>query len=332
MLTVPQDAVGERALLMPTAGNPDYFPLQPGNRWEYNGHTTTVTGRVTAPDGRHYFALDGYWQSVDPNRLVRTNRMHGVVEFNSDSPNPNLWYRLNAPVGTSWTIMSERPVPCLDGATLTIGSRTEVVTVPAGTFKDVVRIDIGNRCIDGGIIIEWFAPGVGLIKRANQSLIGVFFSELTRAEVGNLSLPAQSYGTTLSLNRLDYVNKLRPGTISNLVPVVRGNFKLVNHTETPLELDFEGCRRVSLVVRDDAGNELVRAQGDDGGCCATCTDVRHLSLADGVLKVRFKFFLRQPDGSPLPDGRYALVATLETLDPAPLHPSASVVVVVSSAY
>jgi hypothetical protein len=337
-LALSSDGATAPTLITPTVDMPDYFPLQVGNRWDYGGpagvFTATVTGNVLAADGRRYFTLDGYRSPFDPTRLVSATRRNRITEFNPDGLNPNLWYLLGAPVGTSWTIRIQPPLgpldECVNGSTVTVGSRTEEVIVRAGTFRGVVRLDIANHCFDFGTVAEWFAPEVGLIKREDVTFSGTAVTELIRAEVGDLTLPAPRYSAHLSLERPDYVNNLTPPIGPGSLPVIRGSFKLVNRTGFPLELDFPGCKSVSIVVRNGAGAELVHARGDDGSCCPACTAVKHLSLTDGILVLPFTFRLQLPGGSPLPPGRYSVDATLMTLDPPPLRSSASAMIDVRS--
>jgi hypothetical protein len=325
-----------------SADVPRYFPLAVGNRWVYERTgpigseqwTAAVVDRVTPPNGWLYFVLDGYF---GPRRLVRATPGGAVFEFNPDGPADNLWYRLDAEVGTTWQIQLE-PLPtlspmadCVSGSKVVLARRTEVVTVPAGTFEGVVRLDFSSPCADAGIESEWFAPGVGLIRRQESSFAGPVVSQLVRAAIGDSTLPPLPYSSTLSLDRPVYVNNLMPPIGPRATPTVRGRFVVSNTTDIPISFAFSGCMSVGVVVLDEAGHEVLRARGEGGGCCL-CKVVLNVSLVNDALVVPFAFKLETPAGQPLPDGRYAVAAALETLDVAPLRPSATATIEVRSVY
>jgi hypothetical protein len=284
-----------------------------------------VAGRVTTPNGEPYFVLDGYF---GPGRLVRNGPGGAVLEFNPNGPADNLWYRLGAAAGTTWQLQLEPPptlgpiADCVSGSKVVLASRTEVATVPAGTFRGVVRLDFSSPCADAGLESEWFAPGVGLIRRQELSFAGPVVSELVSAEVGDLTLPRLAYASSLSLDRPVYVNNLMPTIGPPALPIVRGRFVVSNNSDLPIHFVFAGCKSVSVVVVDEAGSEVLRARGDDGGCCL-CPGVVHVSLVRDALVVPFSFELVTRDGQPLSDGRYAVTATLQTLDMMALRPSAT---------
>jgi len=61
---------------------------------------------------------------------------------------PQLLADFSAPVATTTRIDLD---PCNRGE-VTIGARGLEVTTPAGTFKDVVRLDLVPSCNDGGVV------------------------------------------------------------------------------------------------------------------------------------------------------------------------------------
>jgi hypothetical protein len=321
---------------------PSYFPLEVGNRWVYERRgpigsepwTVAVRDRVTTPKGELYFVLDGYF---GPRRLVRTTLRSAVSEFDPDGPADNLWYRLGAEVGATWQIQLEPPptlspiADCVNGSKALLASRSAVVTVPAGTFERVVRVDVSSPCADAGIESEWFAPGVGLIRRQETSFAGPVVSELVWTAFGDPARSRLPYSSSLSLDQPVYVNNLMPPIGPGAIPTVRGRLVVSNTTDIPVRFAFPGCISVDVVVRDEAGNEVLRARGEGGGCCL-CNDLLNVSLVNDALVVPFSFRLGTRAGQPLADGRYAVTATLETLDVAPLRPSATAAVEVRSVH
>ena len=317
----------------PALGTPSYFPLGVGNRWVYQkvgpGGTSTWKVEVVEagmPAGPWpFFRLDGYFQG--PPRMVRADRGGAVREVLPNSGQEYLWYLLGAPVGTTWQLQlapspTAGPVSdCVDGSKLVVASRNEVVRVPAGEFTRVVRIDFRSHCVDAGITSEWFAPGVGLVRREETSLAGPVISELVQAELGGMALPRAFYSTTLSLDSPRYVNNLMPPVGPNSVPTARGSFAVRNFTDVPVELTFSGCQSATVAVEDEAGEVVVRARTDDGGCC-TCTNLVTATLLHDVLVLPVSVKLSTEKGEPLPTGRYSITVTLDTVGAAQLRPSA----------
>jgi hypothetical protein len=326
-----------RPVLSPSA----YFPLRPGYRWVYravgaSGEVRTWEVRVleqpapSAPSVRSYQLLAGYFD--DATRLVRSDAFGNVLERDGDARD-RLWYRLGAPVGTSWTLSTAPPEPaCLAGATLTVGARDEVVTVPAGEFRGVVRVDYsGSRCADAGITTEWFAPGVGLVRRAETTIAGALVSELVTAEFGETGWPRGAWEVALQLDAPVFVHNLMPPVAPEALARVRGALVVRNRGDQPVELVFSGCRSVTLELRDEAGTVVRATRADDGGCCA-CDNLVTVTLVRDALVLPFSFTLAGAAGIPLPDGRYGLTATLDTVGAEALRPAARTVITVQSVH
>ena len=178
-----------------------HFPLQAGNQWNY-----TKQGPVEAEpwqvlvDTRASDAgveLQGYFGAT---RTVCAGTGGVIHEVTADLGG-EMWYDLGASVGSGWRMHLDTDIDtpgCVDGSKITIASRTEHVEVPAGSFDNVIRLDYVSPCADAGILSEWFAPSVGLIKRIEQSFAGPRVSELQSAVVGGVVMPGS------------YCNGLRP--------------------------------------------------------------------------------------------------------------------------
>ena len=327
----------------PSMGKSSYFPLRSGYEWVYQRASPTGSDswRASVLEGnvvsarQHYLALSGYVPG--PPRSVRVDGRDTVSEANPTGRTDFLWYLLGAPAGTSWEFQlgpspSAPPgTECLDRAKVTVASRSDVVSVPAGEFADVVRLEFRSVCADAGPVSEWFAPGVGLIKRAESSFAGAVVSELVSARLGDLVLPRLGYVTAVQLDTPVYVNDLMPPVGPGSLPVVKGAVLVRNDTERPIEFTFGGCKSASVEVRNDLGEVVAEARGDDGGCCA-CDDLVTVVLGRGQLWVPFVFKLATPADEPLRDGRYALTATLDTLGAPALRPTATATIEVHSVY
>ena len=326
----------------PTVVAASYFPLQPGNHWVYekqrpSGPTTwevTVTETGASAPQRLYETITGYFSAA---RQVRVDGDDNVFEWSGEGLHETLWYPLDAPVGTRWDIRLA-PIPlaspfpdCVTGSKLVLASRGDTVDVPAGTFGNVVRVDWFSPCADAGITSEWFAPGVGLIRRDETTFAGPVSSVLVRADIGLGRLPRAAFATTLGLDAYRYVNNLMPPVGPDATPTARGVLEVRNFTEVPLELTFSGCKSVAVEVRDASGTIVAQGRSDDGGCC-TCTSLLQVTVQGGVMVVPFAVQLAGPDSTPLPDGLYSLTATLETLGGDPLRPTARIPLEIGSVH
>jgi hypothetical protein len=325
-------AQGQREV-RPALRTPSYFPLTVGNQWVYRkagaGETSTWKVEVVEagmPAGPWlFFRLDGYFQG--PPRMVRGDRGGAVRELGPGGDREYLWYLLVAPVGTIWQLQlapspTANPVAdCVDGSRLVVASRDEVVKVPAGEFTRVVRVDFRSPCADAGITSEWFAPGVGLVRREETSIAGPVVSELVQAELDGVALPRTVYSTTLSLDSPRYVNNLMPPVGPGALPTARGSFALRNLTDTPVELTFRGCKSASVVVESETGEIVLRARADDGECC-DCENLLAVTLLHDVLALPLSVTLSTEKGEPLPSGRYSIAVTLDTVGATGSRPSA----------
>jgi hypothetical protein len=335
-------AQGQREI-RPVLGSLSYFPLTVGNRWVYErtgpGGTSTWTAEVaeaTMPAGPwQVYRLEGYFPGVP--RWVRADRRGTVTEFLPGGAREYLWYLLGAPPGMSWQLQLA-PTPtagpagdCVDGSRLVVASRDDVVNVPAGQFTRVVRVDFRSRCADAGITTEWFAPGVGLVRREETSIAGPVVSELVLAELEGQVLPRATYAATLSLDRPQYIKNLMPPVGPGALPIVRGTFALRNLTDVPVELAFTGCKSATVAVANEAGELVVRARADDGGCC-TCANLVTVTLTHDVLVLPLSITLATEKGDWLPDGRYIVTVTLDTAGPTALRPLAQVPIEIVSVY
>lgn len=141
---------------------PDYFPLAEGNTWTYDVSdprlgvpvTWTVTERrgdtvivERPPEGSHSGPVTLLDRGTDVDIL-----QDGRAAF----------YRFQ--IDATW--VRRDPWECDDGATFTVAVEPEPVITPAGTFHGCLRVERRTTatCDDGGTMIEWWAPGVGLVR------------------------------------------------------------------------------------------------------------------------------------------------------------------------
>jgi hypothetical protein len=206
-----------------------YFPLEVGRYWQYTIARTTMDGNVTQKylletlplrdwrgvrvagkrtvDGHQYF----YQTDEDGVRRVAYKR-RGDKELRSE--NPSLTILPAAPeIGATWerptqTIVLENSGPPWETLfritrplTLeyTVASTTDVVRVPAGEFRDCLRVvgtgridtDVGNtigRAIISVEVTEWYAPNVGLVRSRR-----IETTDIEALDYGAIHMQLESY-------------------------------------------------------------------------------------------------------------------------------------------
>jgi len=250
----------------PAAQAADYFPLHVGDKWDYvqtpvgprGLHSTLMSSsidRKTTSAGVTWFHLVNF-QGGD--HWVRETSTPRVLERPGD-----LWYRWGAAVGASWTMAINGGLPGSDGATLTLGSKTETVTVSAGTFKNCIRIDYKTNVADAGVTSEWFAPGVGLVKRIESRIYGSMLTELSDAVVAGKVYPVPpplvaTMTVTPDTITLPGILPVDPTTGLPIQPSY--NFTATLHiaaTGASVKVT-EGGYHCDFILRDPNGNEVYR--------------------------------------------------------------------------
>jgi hypothetical protein len=175
------------ALIVNASPGGNYFPLNFDNEWTYvreglEKRTVVVSideVKQNAGEEYCYFKLNNY------NGLSHWVRQKDGVVL--EEPR-NLWYWFKGKAGQSWTMQmkgaefSDDMIIGSNGANLSIVSRNETVRVPAGEFN-TIHIRFWTRVCDAGITNEWFAPGVGLVKRTESAIYGEIATVLIRAKI-----------------------------------------------------------------------------------------------------------------------------------------------------
>lgn len=157
-----------------------YFPLEEGLAWTYKDGSANL--RITGSNPTIYgpaYHLSGLFQ----DRVLYKTFDDKVMELREDSW--RLLFDLGAAEKATWTLdTSGDASDLLDGSNVTVESRTEEVTTPFGTFKNVILLTLTPRegLFDAGISQMWFAPGVGLVKWSESSIGGLQVHELSNFE------------------------------------------------------------------------------------------------------------------------------------------------------
>ncbi len=167
-----------------------YFPQNLGDEHVYRKSGKLAksndgwTDKITDKKGKN-FTHSNFWGD-GISRNLKLNKKFNVVEKAKDKK--FVWYKF---ADTSeWTIkLSQEGLPCLEGAKIKVVSHAETVQVPAGSFQNCLKLAFATNCEDAGIVEQWFAPNVGLVKQTESTIGGLLVSELVKASVGGKTYP-----------------------------------------------------------------------------------------------------------------------------------------------
>lgn len=287
-----------------------FFPLEVGSEWVYAGGTTRFTVQVLQEsreaNGRVYFEVSGYF----PDDGVRVRKLrHGssgeILEYNPGGED-FLWYRFG-PYRGAWRFETGGGLTCISGSEVRTGDFGERVEVAAGTFDDTLRLDFLTPCADAGVSREYFARGVGLVRREVTTIAGPRVVELVSATVGSKRFPRTPYGVAVSVDRPVYFNNFMPPVLDP-VPTLKAAIVLRNRSDTPLALVFPTAQRFDFVLRDARGREISR--WSDGR--AFTQQSGQETPVGGSLVYSADIRLADRGGSPLAAGFYSLIGYLTT--------------------
>jgi len=159
-----------------------YWPLADGNYWLYelcwgaqpcidSAHRMEVVHR-----GADTAVVAGpLW--VEDTLTIR--QLGSAVDMRWPDTAWNSFYRFEAGM---WA----RPpggMICNDTVFTAIPETDSIVT-PAGTFYGCLRVQSAKRCMDGGLVAEWWAPGVGLVCWVQDNIGGYQYFYLTAYRAG----------------------------------------------------------------------------------------------------------------------------------------------------
>jgi hypothetical protein len=316
--TIATVAVGLAAAATPAKAHYEntYFPLHVGNEWKYVVtsplaleqplQVTVDASWVQPTNGNIYFRIRNYNGDFHWLRQTSTSRIYEYQD--------RQWYRLGAGPGFPWQMTVDTSgthggLPCSDGAQLEVVSRGERVTVPAGTFTSVIHIRFRTQCRDAGVTDEWFARGVGLIKRSESNIAGARTSELQYAKITDRTYgqatPAARVTVSVDGLQADYYENHMPGPGPRPTegPEIKFQTTIKPTGSQAVTLNFVDFNTWDVQIFDPSGNVVwsnpkLRAQAPAGGVNRTIP----------VAGLKTEQTLRLPFGSA--QGRYRVVAKL----------------------
>lgn len=238
-------AVAQQRVLSFYAGDlARYFPMTVGNYWQLSGSPKEEIIDSMQVEGKPYHHFDQLREysnvharmSADKQMLIRTAFGESV------------WLDFAMPMHQYWT------VPAFDDSSTLIwsvhlSSRTDTVTVPAGTFTHCFRFFF-NTLWTRDAWIEWYAPEVGLVKRIFRPYDFSLPSEeylLTQAFVDGQHYPSTT--TVREPKSLARFFALAPSYPNPLVSDI-------NNVQTEIRYQLAADTEVTIKIYDLLGREV----------------------------------------------------------------------------
>lgn len=254
-------AQGAAAQAQSAPAGADYFPLEVGNKWTYaltqggasRGSVDVDVASSSSAHGQTYFALENYF-GTGATSNVRETGIASVVESDGRA-SETLWYLMNARVGRRWQFVSASAPGCTNHELARVMSRTDAVDVPAGHFTGCVRLAFTGSCRDAGVAEEVFAPGVGLIRRTEDSIAGPIVWELVSAAIAGRTIPTFPIEVSIAISQQGFVFGGPQPVNPPPAPTLR--VRLTVRCEVAAEtFSFPTTQRYDIRVRDAKGAEL----------------------------------------------------------------------------
>jgi hypothetical protein len=148
-----------------------YYPLRIGNEWNYSVSASSLTEKLSDSltiKGKLYFGLVRYM--TEPEYWLREYNNHYYCLNVKDSTEFQL-FDFTADTGASWDLPSG--YDCSFGNKITLISKNDTISTPAGTFYNCFNFQHTTDCSDGGIYNTWFVKEIGKIKYREESKSGM---------------------------------------------------------------------------------------------------------------------------------------------------------------
>jgi hypothetical protein len=151
-----------------------YFPAKPGLVWTYAGRPVETARVVRIVEVELADSTsEMVWEGLAGRRTIQYRTAGQVWEVRNGQE--RLLLDLQAPEGSVWTIPPlEDADDLLDGTLFTVTDRSAAVRVPYGVLEDCVylRMRPSPALADAGVTEAWFAPGLGLVKWTETTIVG----------------------------------------------------------------------------------------------------------------------------------------------------------------
>ncbi len=163
------------------------------------------------------------------------------------------------PVGTKYNVYIDG---CNDGPSI-LAAKGLTVEVPAGIFRDVIRVDFKNSgmCADAGVGSQWYARGVGIVQWEEITFAGPRRYKLVKAVVDGKIYPdtitvTKGVSFTGTIDNYTYMVDMEPPGQIN--PVLTFQMSLANNSNAEIKMVFPSSQIYDAVLYDVEGKEMTR--------------------------------------------------------------------------
>ncbi|NWG12041.1 MAG: hypothetical protein HXY20_00725 [Acidobacteria bacterium] len=230
----------------------DYVGWSQGDSAVYRDKVTGTEVRTMAEQGGRVWVHYTNFAGFGPLWVASSARGERVYVLGEDWK-IQLFADFDAPEGSVTRLDLG---PCNRGAAVLAGR--SMLSVPAGTFTDVMRVDFQPSCADAGITSAWFAKGVGPIQWTAATIAGPSTYQMISASIGGIRYPrhigvlllAEFPGPTVWLNMMPPVPKT-PQTADVYLTVQ-------NNTTEELTYTFRTGQHFEIEILDTAGQVVSR--------------------------------------------------------------------------
>ncbi len=176
------------------------------------------------------------------NQWIWTSENSEQIGWYTSEGRSELLVDFNDSVGTSYNVSVD---DCVSQATIT--SKNVSVSSVAGQFSDAVELSFSGHCADVGLSTAIFAPEIGLVKYAEQSIAGPVWTQLVDATIAGVEYP--------KFHGIEVIAQFPAGQIlTNQQDSISAFLTLKNHTASSQTFTFNSSKLFDI--------ELLNSQGE----------------------------------------------------------------------
>ncbi|NVJ51251.1 MAG: hypothetical protein HWE11_12750 [Gammaproteobacteria bacterium] len=217
----------------------DYLPMTAEDSKSFSNNLNTEVVETYGRGWKKYTTYMGR-----SNQWVWSSDSSSQVFWFNDNGETELLVDFNAPVGTQYNVAID---DCTTAAT--IADKDYSVSTTAGQFNGAVQLTFNGQCPDAGLAEAVFAPGVGLVAYAYQSIAGPVMVELTQAKVAGVTFPM--------FHGISVTSEMPSGRIlTNQQDSVAAYLTLENHSNSVETFQFNSGQTFDIEILDVNGNRV----------------------------------------------------------------------------
>lgn len=289
------------ATLSPIIAADDYVPWGKDDFAVYESDSFEIIKKSTVDftigSWRHFTEFGGlgkFWVYANP-------LSENVYLYSSENNSLQYFVDFDSAVGTTTSIN----VPPCNTGNVVVAAKNQSLSIPAGNFNQVVRLDLQTSCADAGVSNMWFAKGVGPVQWAETNITGRVLFSMLNGHINGQNYPKSSGivlrgqfpDPTLWIDRMPIIPDPPP------IKTTRVGMTIENHSREVLSYDFSSSQKFDIYIYDERGNLVSKWSRGKG----FLTVVTHVEIPPGEsFRVGGEVELAYDDGQPLKPGNYKL--------------------------